>query len=125
MSSSADEFLEVPAEINAALEVLRENRFRLEKLMSTKLQFESKHTKAAAELAAATKTLSTEARLWSEQLQTRAARSTAEQRTAACLAHLTRLPQGLWLTAYRELCAKEAKAPQPIKLLIKEPPAAK
>lgn len=119
MSTEAD-ILDMPQEINAALEVLRENRIRLETLMVEQPKYSAKHSTAAANLASSVKALSAEARLWAEQLTARAARATADQRTAACIRHLTKLPQGPRLQAYRALCEAEGRAMQPVKLTVTE-----
>ena len=120
MTDSTDSLHEVPAELNAALEVVRENRIRLEALMTTKVTFDQKHASAAASLANAVKVLSTEARLWADQLTARAGRATAEQRTEACVRHLCGLPQGPRLQAYRTLCDTEARSMQPLQLGVAE-----
>lgn len=118
MSTATDTLLEVPAELNAALETVRENRVRLEKLMTLKPGFEQKHATAAASIANAIKVLSTEARLWADQLTARAARATSEQRTEASIKHLAQLPPGPRMQAYVALCAAEARNLQPISISV-------
>lgn len=86
--------------------------------MSRKVGFDSAHADAAAKLAQATKTLSTEARLWADQLTARASRATPEQRTQACLQHLAGLPDGVRRMAYVELCKREATQPAPLSLRL-------
>lgn len=103
----AADLLEVPAEVNDALALVRENRARLEEAMTRKPGFDSKHADAAGKLAQAVKALSTEARLWAGQLQERASKATPEQRTAAALQHLLALPQGPRADAYRQLAERE------------------
>lgn len=113
------DLLEVPSEVNDALQVVRENRTRLEEAMAKKVGFDQKHSSAAAQLAQAVKALSTEARLWADQLTERAGKATPEQRTAAAIQHLTALPQGPRAAAYRELVEREQRAVQALKLEIK------
>ena len=120
MVTDTDTLLDMPQEINSALEVLRENRVRLEKLMVTQPGYKSAHATAASSLAAAVKSLSAEARMWAEQLTSRAARATADQRTAACIRHLTKLPQGPRLAAYTALCESEARSMQPVPIKVAE-----
>lgn len=118
MSDATNMLLEVPAELNAALETVRENRLRLEKLMSVKIEFQQKHATAANGLANAVKVLSTETRLWAEQLGNMASKATAEQRTTAAVKHLLGLPPGPRAQAYKQLVQSEAARPQPIKLRV-------
>lgn len=121
---SADSILEVPGEVNEALALVRENRVRLEKAMATPdkrtgLAFNKAHAEAAGKLAQAVKALSTEARLWAQDVTERAGRATPEQRTQAALEHLSRLPQGTRLAAYRQLVDREAQAVQPLGIELK------
>jgi hypothetical protein len=112
----AQDLLEVPTEVNEALQLVRENRARLETEMASKMGFNAKHADAAGKLAQAVKALSTEARLWAQELTERAGRATPEMRTQAAVAHLAGLPQGVRLGAYRQLVEREERNVQPIKL---------
>ncbi len=119
MSTPAtDNLLEVPAELNEALALVRENRVRLEKAMEGKLAFDAKHSAAAGSLASAVKALSAEARLWAAQLQERAGKATQEQRTQAAVQHLARLPDGIRLEAYRRLVETEKANLRPLELKL-------
>lgn len=113
------DLLEVPSEVNDALALVRENRSRLEDAMTKKPGFDGKHADAAGKLAQAVKALSTEARLWADQLTERASRATPEQRTAAALQHLLGLPDGPRLDAYRQLSTRESANVRPVKLSLK------
>ncbi len=115
----AVDLLEVPTEVNEALQLVRENRMRLEAVMAAKVGFDPKHASAAGQLAQAVKALSTEARLWADQLTERASKATPEQRTQAAIQHLAQLPQGTRAAAYRQLCEREAACVQPMKLELK------
>lgn len=115
----ADNLLEVPSEVNEALALVRENRVRLESLMTADVKFSAKHSDAAAKLAQAVKALSTEARLWAGQLQERASKATPEQRSAAAIQHLSGLPQGPRAAAYRELIRAEGHNVQRLPLEMK------
>jgi hypothetical protein len=115
----ASDLLEVPTEVNEALQLVRENRARLETEMASKVGFNSKHADAAGKLAQAVKALSTEARLWAQELTERAGRATPEQRTQAAVQHLASLPQGTRLAAYRQLVEREQLAVQPLGLELK------
>lgn len=111
----AHDLLEVPTEVNEALQLVRENRMRLESAMNSEsTKFNSKHADAAGKLALAVKALSTEARLWATELTERAGRATPEQRTQAAIQHLAGLPQGVRLAAYRQLAEREQANVQPI-----------
>lgn len=112
------DLLEVPTEVNEALQLVRENRARLESEMATKPGFNAKHADAAGKLAQAVKALSTEARLWANELTERAGRATPEQRTAAAIEHLVSLPQGTRLAAYRKLVEREQSHVQPIEIKL-------
>lgn len=114
----AQDLLEVPTEVNEALQLVRENRARLEAEMASKVGFNTKHADAAGKLAQAVKALSTEARLWAQELTERAGRATPEQRTAAAIQHLATLPQGTRLAAYRQLVEREERNVQPIELKL-------
>lgn len=114
-AASNDSLMEVPAEINSVLELLQENRHRLEAAMQKKVAFDAAHAESAGKLATAVKTLSTEARQWTESLVARASRATPEERTEAAIRHLSQLPQGPRLKAYRQLLAVEAQQSQPIR----------
>jgi hypothetical protein len=113
------DLLEVPTEVNDALALVRENRARLEKAMEADVKFSSKHSDAAGKLAQAVKALSTEARLWANELTERAGRATPEERTAAAVKHLAGLPQGVRAGAYRQLVEAESHALQPLGLELK------
>jgi hypothetical protein len=117
----ANDLLEVPTEVNEALALVRENRMRLESAMNNQdgTRFNSKHADAAGKLAQAVKALSTEARLWAQELTERAGRATPEQRTAAAVAHLGALPQGVRADAYRQLVEREQRNVQPLQLELK------
>lgn len=114
----AHDLLEVPTEVNDALQLVRENRSRLETAMQADIKFSSKHADAAGKLAQAVKALSTEARLWATELTERAGRATPEQRTQAAIQHLVSLPQGVRLDAYRQLAERESHHVQPIGVQI-------
>lgn len=110
--------LEVPAEVNDALQLVRENRARLEEAMTSDRKFSAKHADAAVKLASAVKTLSSEARLWANELTERAGRATPEQRTQAALTHLAGLPDGVRLGAYRQLAELESRSLRPVKIEV-------
>lgn len=116
---AAADLTDVPAEVNEALALVRENRARLEAEMAQAVKFNAKHSDAAGKLAQAVKALSTEARLWAQELTERAGRATPEQRTQAALTHLASLPQGTRLAAYRQLVEREERAAQPLGLELK------
>jgi hypothetical protein len=115
----AQDLLEVPTEVNEALQLVRENRARLEALMLEDRKFSSKHADAAGKLALAVKALSAEARLWAQELTERAGRATPEQRTQAAVQHLVGLPQGVRAGAYRQLIEREKSHIQPLQLELK------
>jgi hypothetical protein len=112
------DILDVPAEIAEALAVVRENRARLEAEMGASNKFSQKHATAANGLSSALKALSTEARLWAAQATERAGRATQEQRTQAAIQHLSRLPDGTRLEAYRQLVQAEASNIRPAGLKL-------
>lgn len=114
----AQDLLEVPTEVNEALALVRENRARLETEMAAKIAFSQKHSDAAGKLAQAVKALSTEARLWANELTERAGRATPEQRTQAAIQHLAGLPDGVRLDAYRRLAELEGRSIRPVKLEV-------
>ncbi len=105
---ASDSLLEVPGAIQDVLATVRENLKRLEDAMVEKPAFSKAHSEAAGKLASAVKTLSAEARLWTEQLGERAKRATPEQRTTACIEFLASLPDGVRWTAYKRLTELEA-----------------
>jgi hypothetical protein len=116
------DILEVPVEIAEGIAVVRENRVRLEAEMRDGkggLKFQQKHAAAAGALASALKALSTEARLWAAQATERAGKATQEQRTQAAIQHLTRLPDGTRLDAYRQLVELEGANVRPVGLGLK------
>lgn len=117
-SPMATDLLEVPSEVNEALQLVRENRTRLEDAMVRKPGFDKAHADAAGKLALAVKALSTEARLWADQLTERASRATPEQRTAAAIQHLAGLPEGTRLGAYRQLVDRESSNVRPIEIKL-------
>ncbi len=112
------DLLEVPEEINAALELVRENRLRLEAVMSAKVGFDAKHAAATVALAGGIKQLSTEGRLWAEVIRRLGESASPEQRTAASVAHLLALPQGLRAAAYRSIVEAERTNRQPLQLSL-------
>ncbi len=118
----AADILDIPNELQEALQLLRENRLRLEDVMakSAAKGFSSKHATDAGKLAAAVKALSAEGRLWADQLTARASQATPDQRTAAALKHILALPQGPRLQAYRQLCTAEAALVQPLGIGLPE-----
>ncbi len=119
---SSDSLLEVPGAIQDVLATVRENLKRLEDAMIKQPNFSKAHSEAAGKLASAVKTLSAEARMWTEQLGERAQRATPEQRTAACLEFLAGLPDGVRWTAYKRLTELEALKPSAIQLEIGNDP---
>jgi hypothetical protein len=117
--ASDDDILAVPGEITEALALLREQRKRLEDEMSAGgKKYSAKHTAAAGSLSQALKALSAEARQWAAQLATVAIKATPEQRTAAAIHHLSRLPDGPRLDAYRRLTEAEAANIRPTSLRL-------
>ena len=79
-------------------------------------RFNQKHATAANGLASALKSLSAEARQWASQMAAVAGKATLEQRTAAAIQHLARLPDGVRLDAYRRLVELEAGNIRPVGL---------
>lgn len=114
----ATDLLEVADEITEALALVRENRVRLEAVMSAKAGkgFDPSHASAAHGLSQSIKALSTEARLWADVIRKLGEAATPEQRTAAALEHVLNLPTGQRAAAYAELVTREAYALQPLPL---------
>jgi hypothetical protein len=75
--------------------------------MAKSIGFNAKHADASSKLANAVKVLSTEARMWANELTERAVQASPEERTAACIRHLTELPDGPRKAAYEQLVARE------------------
>jgi hypothetical protein len=112
------DLLEVADEVVEALALVRENRARLESAMSKKPGFDQAHSKAAGDLATATKMLSGESRLWAEIIRKIGEAATPEQRTAAALEHLLSLPPGPRAQAYEALAQRELSNAQRIPLTV-------
>lgn len=123
-TSDHTDLLDVSVEISEQLALVRETRIRLEKRMvsdSVTPAAQAKFSSSLAQLAAMTKNLSMEARLWAEVIRKLGETATPEQRTAAAVTHLTSLPLGLRANAYRAVTDTERRANNPLGLSLSLP----
>ena len=114
----------MPGHIQSAIDMVESVRVRLAQAMVTAPRYSPAQAKAAGVLAQAVKALSSEARLWANQLREHAATASLDERTAAAVRFLIELPPGPRDVAYRALSEAEATAVNPLQLAYTPAPDA-
>lgn len=115
-ASTVIDLYSMPGHIQSAIAMVEDCRRRLEIAINATGKFNAAQSRQAAVLAQAVKALSSEARLWANQLREHSAKATQAERIAAATKYLADLPVGPRSDAYAALCELERTRPQPLAL---------